>query len=190
MQQPKIYLASQSPRRKELLKTCGLPFSIIPTYIRETICHRPSPENQAITLALKKARSAANQIKNGLIIAADTLVVLNNRPIGKPVDFAQAKKILSRLNNSRHYVITAIAVLEIPSHRQIVDLEKTTVTTRKLSRKQLHQLAGLHLDKAGAYAVQQKNDRFVKKIRGDYYNVVGLPLTRLKIMLKTFGVRL
>ncbi|MFH1777256.1 MAG: Maf family protein [Candidatus Omnitrophota bacterium] len=182
----KIYLASQSPRRKSILKKLGFKLTVIPAHIKEAFIPGIPAQTQAIKLALKKANAVSHKVKNGLIIAADTIVMLNNKIIGKPRNVSHAKKILRTLNDSCHYVITAIAVIEMPQQKQIVDFEKTTVYTRRLPLKKLDQFAKIHLDKAGGYAIQE-NDIFIKKICGDFSNVVGLPEKRLQKILKHFN---
>ena len=186
----KIILASESERRIRLLKKAGLKFSVIPSRIDET-CFRSFPcEQRAILLALKKASTIARGLKRGVIIGADTMVVHNGRIFGKPENFTHAKKILHTLSDSTHYVYTAIALIDVLSKRIIVDLEKTKVVTRKIPSSLIEKLAGKNLDKAGAYAVQQDADLIVKKIEGDYYNVVGLPLKKLGEALRHFPVNL
>jgi len=187
----KIILASGSPRRKEILKNAGFKFSVVVPDVSEKIsgCLRPSAVVK--TLALKKAEYVKNNIsgcmpvKNGLIIVgADTIVVLKGRIIGKPRDVPHAKKILKNLSGSRHYVYTGVAVIDAFNKNTLVDYEKTAVIFKKLSDEDIEKAHRGHLDKAGAYSIQEENDMFVKRIDGDYLNVVGFPLEKFKKMLK------
>jgi len=185
----KIILASASPRRKQLLKKIGLKFKAIPSKIKESINPRLPIEAQIIRLALAKAENVAKRLNSGLIIAADTVVCLDNKIFGKPKNFKQAKHILSTLNNTTHRVLTAIAVIDVKTKNRAVDIDKTIISTRKLTPKQIENFALKNQDKAGAYAVQENTDVWVKKIRGDFYNIVGLPLGKIKSVLAAFGVK-
>jgi len=184
----KIILASSSLRRKKFLKKNGLKFIIFPSRIKESIRRSPSIERHVIALALSKAENVAKKFSNGLVIAADTVVVYKNKIFGKPVDFKHAKRTLSTLSGTKHYVYTAIAVLDIKSRNKIADIDKTTIYARKLSPGAIEELAKKNHDKAGAYAVQENSDLLVEKIEGNFDNVVGLPLEKLKKALENFGL--
>lgn len=190
-----LILASRSPRRKKILQQLArlwpITFKVIPSDISEEL---PSPARLAPaalvkTLALKKAAATAAKIKQGIVLGADTIVFLNNKIIGKPKDAQEAVKILRQLSGSKHWVYTGLALIEKPSGRKLVGFEKTRVSMRKFSRDEIKRLAGKHLDKAGAYAIQEGEDAFVEKIEGDYYNVVGLPVKKLAQMLSKLCVR-
>ena len=181
-----VILASQSPRRKILLKKLGISFKVIPSKQKEPRKVFISCEHHAIILALTKATAVAENLSSGLVIGADTIVVYKNKIYGKPQNKADAKRILSTLSNTTHYVYTALALIDAKTGKTIVDIEKTKVISRKLTSSQIEALADKNHDKAGAYAVQEKSDILVKKLIGDYYNVVGLPLEKLKILLKLF----
>ncbi|MDD5688175.1 MAG: Maf family protein [Elusimicrobia bacterium] len=176
----KFILASSSPRRKEILSDAGYKFKIAHPKISEDISFK-NPVKIVKGLALKKAKAV--NLK-GIIIGADTIVVLKGEIIGKPRDKEEAKEILTKLSNSKHYVYTGVAILDTNIKRQIVDYEKTEVQFKKLSKEDIEFACSKHLDKAGAYSVQEKNDFFVKSIKGDYLNVVGFPLKKFKDMLK------
>ncbi|MFH2137610.1 MAG: Maf family protein [Candidatus Omnitrophota bacterium] len=182
----KIILASQSPRRKELFKKLGFRFSVINSKINESQKVYISPEHHAIVLAVSKAKAVARNAANSLVIGADTIVVYNNKIFGKPKNTADAKHILSTLSDTKHYVCTALAVIDTQTGKTIVDIEKSIISTRKLTAKQIDKLSLKNHDKAGAYAVQESEDLLVKKIDGDFYNVVGLPLNKLKKILNNF----
>lgn len=184
----KFVLASQSPRRKKILSTLGLKFVSVnhrykePKKIRIISC----PKKFVQHLAIKKAESVKKMFKEKIIISADTIVVLNNEIIGKPNNVKHAQKILTKLSSTKHKVYTAICILYPKKNIKVCDSEVSTVYTRKLSDEEIIKISTKHLDKAGAYAVQEKNDAFVKKIVGDYYNVVGFPVELfLKLLSKT-----
>ncbi|MCS7227868.1 MAG: Maf family nucleotide pyrophosphatase, partial [Endomicrobia bacterium] len=168
----------------EILSMLGFNFKVVSHRFKEPkIRNHPSPEKFVEQVAIKKAKSIAKKWKNKVIISADTVVVLNNEIIGKPEDEADAVKILTKLAGTRHKVYTGVC-LYYPAKKILVSsVESSVVYTRKLTFNQIKKLASKHLDKAGAYAVQQKNDKFVKKIVGDYYNVVGFPI---KLFLKLY----
>jgi len=185
----KIILASASPRRIELLKRWGMKFEVSPSRADESTDLK-KPSAIVKTLALRKASSVAAGRKEGLVIGADTIVVLNGEIIGKPRNKKDSLRILSGLNGSYHRVYSGMAVIDAATGRTVVDYEVSRVKTRKFSPAELESLAGKHMDKAGAYAVQEKDDAFVESIEGDYFNVVGLPYFGLKKLLKKFHVKL
>lgn len=189
----KIILASSSPRRKHLLKTLfvnfGLKFDIIPANIAEYL-----PENIknygkfAANLADLKALEVAKKV-NGLIISADTIVVIENRVLGKPSSKKQAFEMLSLLSGNTHFVFTGVVIFDSESNKKLKIFEKTAVTFRKLSSKEIkfYIKTGAPMDKAGAYGIQDDlGSTFVEKINGDYYNVVGLPIFKLYMGLSKF----
>lgn len=186
----KIILASASPRRKELLEKAGLNISVQPSNIREGRNTCLSVEHYCITLALSKAENVASLQGNAIVIAADTIVVHNNRIYGKPKNRREARVMLSALSGTKHFVFTAIAVIDTKENIRIVDIEKTTVFARKLSSRQINTFSRKNHDKAGAYAVQEKSDMLVKKIEGDFYNVVGLPIDKLGRILMEFNIKM
>jgi len=183
-----VILASRSPRRRQLLAKAGLRVRVIPSTVRESKISAPSAEHHAVALALAKAENVAKKLRSGLVIGADTLVVLGKKALGKPRNTKDAVRILSLLNNTRHYVCTAIAVIDAKTKKRIVDIDKTAIVTRKISSALIQKLARKNQDKAGAYAVQENADVLVKKIEGDFYTVVGLPLKKLKIILEIFSI--
>ena len=185
----KFVLASESPRRKKLLSSIGIKFVSTKHCYKEpkkirTVSH---PAKFVQHLALKKAQSVQKKFKDYIIISADTIVVLRKEFIGKPNNVSHAKQILSQLSGTKHKVYTAICLLYPKKNLKFCDYDVSTVYTRKLSKQEIEIFSKKHLDKAGAYAVQEKNDAFVKKIVGDYYNVVGFPIHLfLKLLLKMF----
>lgn len=183
----KIILASASERRIQLLKKWGLKFKIYPSNIKEISNHK-RPSAIVKDLALQKAENVRNQFKNSVIISADTIVVLDGKIIGKPKNCEHSDEILKNLNGSIHKVYTGVAVLS--PEKSVVFYDAAKVKMKKLSEEKLKTLAGKHMDKAGAYAVQDKNDNFVEKICGDYFTVVGLPYVKLRKELKKFSINI
>ncbi len=184
---PVVILASASPRRSGLLKDWGLKFKVIPSRVGEETKQK-SPRAIVKELALRKALSVAGQAKSGIVIGADTIVVYGGEIIGKPTDEKHAEKILSKLNGTYHRVYSGVAVVDAATDRKAVDYEVSRVKMRRIPGSEVARLSKKHLDKAGAYAIQEKSDAFVEKIEGDYYNVVGLPYGKLKKALSRFGV--
>ncbi len=186
----KIVLASASVRRKELLEKAGLNIYIQPSNIKEGRNTCPTAEHYCINLALAKAENVASKQGNAIVLAADTIVVYKNKIFGKPKNIRDAKRILSTLSGTKHFVYTAIAVIDTKENKRTVDIEKSTIFARKLSPIQIDILARKNLDKAGAYAVQEKSDMLVRKIEGDFYNVVGLPIRKLRRILMEFNIKM
>jgi len=187
----KIILASCSPRRKQLLEQAGLKILVVPSNIKEKpIQPEQDPTAYTLGLALAKAENVAKRFKKSIIIGADTIVVSNNKVFGKPRNQNHARKTLSSLSGQIQYIYTAIAIINPQTNQRIIDIEKTTILTRKLSESQIKKLSASNHDKAGAYAVQKDSDILVKEMKGDYYNVVGMPVKRLAKILKTFSIKL
>lgn len=187
---PTIYLASSSPRRRELLDQIGLPYTIITVDVDESLSPGLSAAEQVIALSRRKAGAAASMRSEGIVIAADTVVVKDDRVLGKPADAAEALAMLEQLQGDVHEVFTGITLQELPGHRVVSDYERTEVEMRHVSREELERYVATKepLDKAGAYGVQGFAAVFVAGIRGCYFNVVGLPLFKLTEMLKKFDV--
>lgn len=186
-----IVLASASPRRKELLKQfIGDNFLVRASSYGEF--HHPGlrPEELLLRHSVEKARDVAKYFDSGLIISADTSVLLNGELLGKPQSPEKAEKMLEMLSGQKFSVITGLTVLDLDSGKEISELESTFVWMDKISKEQIsaYVRTGEPLDKAGAFAVQGKGAAFVEKIEGDFFNVVGLPLFRLGKILQKFGV--
>ncbi len=184
-------LASASPRRRQLLQEMGLQFKIIPSSITEKVDPVLCPSQLVKELAWQKAADVARKFpgKKYLVIGADTIVVRRGEILGKPRDASHARQILNKLSGSIHFVYTGVAVIDTSTGKKIVSYEKTRVKMKKLSPEEIIYHSGRHLDKAGAYAVQEEKDAFIEKIDGCYYNVVGLPLNLLKRMLKQLAAK-
>ena len=182
---PNIVLASQSPRRADLLKQIGLTFKVCPSEIEEPKITHISPAIAVQELALTKARTVAAKFNVGLVIGADTVVVIDGQPIGKPESDAHAIEILTQLSGNRHEVITGVALIDIKRNNEVVWAEKTAVYFRELRQSEIlaYIRSGESSDKAGAYGIQGKAGAFVERIEGCYFNVVGLPLASLTVQL-------
>ena len=185
-----IVLASQSPRRSQLLRQMGLEeFLVRPAPGEERMDPRLPPARLVEELSRQKAdQAAALGAGDEVIIAADTVVALGDRVLGKPRDGAQAREMLRALSGRTHTVYTGVTVRR--GERSLTGHEATLVTFRPLSEIEIEAYAasGEPMDKAGAYGIQGRGGIFVEGIRGDYFNVVGLPLCRLAGMLRQLGV--
>lgn len=182
----KYVLASKSERRSKLLKQIGLRFIVYPSKIKENEDNYFPPLKIIRHNSEAKAREVAKKFNNEIIIAADTVVVLGNLILHKPSSLRQAKDYLQLLSGRTHIVYTGIYLVDTLSGRELFDYVKTTVKFRKLDSSEINYYVENFkpLDKAGAYGIQDDfGCLFIEEIRGDYYNVVGLPLTRLYGML-------
>jgi septum formation protein len=185
----KIILASASPRRKQLLEQIGLVFDVIPSDVDEDNVVHHDPLKNIEALALSKAQDIAKKVHEGIIIAADTQILINGEAIGKPVDRADALNMLSMMIGKTHKVITGVAILDAQTGQKEIWVETTLVTFCKLSLDEIN----IYLDsseyegKAGAYGIQGRAAVFVEKIEGCYFNVVGLPLSKLMQKLRGFS---
>lgn len=187
-----IILASKSPRRKELLKQIGLRFKIMPSELEEGIGNIKNPEEVVKSLSLMKARHISTKVsKDDLIIAADTIVVYKGNILGKPVNRKDAFNMLKSLSNDIHSVFTGLTVLK---HKKYInESEKTEVKFTELTDDEIWNYIDTQepMDKAGAYGIQGLGSVFVEKINGDYFNVVGLPICRLKrILYDEFNIKI
>jgi len=187
-----LILASNSPRRRELLAQIGLTFTIAPADVDERIRSGEAPEDYAERLALEKARTAARQAGEGIIIAADTIVVVGGTILGKPGDAEDARRMLKELSGREHAVVTGLAVMDAATQRSSVRTSITKVWFRDLSEREIsaYVATGEPLDKAGAYGIQERGALLVERIEGCYSNVVGLPLSLLGEMLREFDMAL
>ncbi len=185
-----IILASQSPRRKELLGRMGIrDFETISPNVDESVFHGLPPEELVRRLSAEKAAAVAGRAgEDAIVIAADTVVALEGAVLGKPADELDAFKMLSALSGVRHQVYTGVTVCR-GGEKQTAH-EVTDVTFRELSEEEIeHYIAtGEPMDKAGAYGIQGYGALLIQGISGDYYNVMGLPVCRLSGMLARFGV--
>jgi septum formation protein len=180
----KVVLASQSPRRVELLKEIFTQFEVAPSSIEEVLDIGLRPEENAKILARAKAESIAPSFPGCWIIGADTLVTLDNEIFGKPEDEEDAKRILKRLSGREHLVITGICV--VGPEKSIAKPITSKVKIKSLTYQEIEDYiaTGEPMDKAGAYAIQGKGSFMVRSFSGSKNNIIGLPLDELKILLK------
>lgn len=192
-----LILASESPRRRHLLTEAGFQFTVHPPKISENLENNLTIDDQIIDLARRKARAAASELnkdskfKNrpALILAADTMVIHNKTPLGKPRDPDDALSILRRLSGSEHFVKTALAIINNLSQIEITHLEQTKVVFRNLTDPEIRSYiaTGEPLDKAGAYGIQGLGGDFVVRYEGLLSNVIGLPIERVIELLGKQG---
>jgi len=190
-----IILASKSPRRKSLLRQLGLKFVVVPSKIEEKLNPRLKPRGQAEALSREKCEAVLEKYKNRrdedkIVLAADTLVAIDEEVLGKPSDGREAKRMLRKLSGRFHSVITGFTIGDIKTGRMVTKSVETIVYFRKLSEREIKSYAEREKlsDKAGAYAIQGVGAILIEKIEGDYFNVVGLPLNVLAGELRRFGV--
>ena len=177
---PKLVLASASPRRAEILRTVGWPFVTRPVEIDESRRTNEDAAGYVRRLALEKAE-AVTQFENAIIVGADTTVVADDHVLEKPADANDAARMLRLLSDRWHQVLTGVAVVRSGALETQVDHETTEVKFSAMSDEEIewYVSTGEPMDKAGAYAIQGLGSRFIKEIRGDYFNVVGLPVRLL-----------
>ncbi len=187
-----LILASNSPRRNDLLRQIGCSFTTDPANIDEGVRAGEAPEDYAVRLALDKAREVAGRRKAGIIIAADTIVVVDDAVLGKPTDASDATRMLGMLSGRTHRVITGLAVMDAKTGKAASRFSVTNVRFRELSPDEIAVYVGTGepMDKAGAYGIQEKGALLVEKIEGCYTNVVGLPIALLGTMLRAFKVKI
>ncbi len=186
-----IYLASTSPRRKEILKKAGISFRILKPAYEEDNGLKGLPSQIVKIHARKKAESCVRQIKDGIILGADTIVYLRGAIIGKPKNMKEACLILGRLQGRRHAVYTGGALLQVKAGRIVrktIFFEKSRVKIKKLSAADIrHYFKKVNpLDKAGAYAVQSPHGGIIEAVQGSFSNVIGLPIEAVSRHLNRF----
>jgi septum formation protein len=187
----KLVLASASPRRKALLGKLTKNFLVRPSRVDEKKIKAGSPEAFALKAALAKAEEVALRSRRSLVIGADTIVVLGKKILGKPKGKAGAVKMLKGLVGRTHRVITGLAVVDSESFQKITGLETTKVKMKRVPNKEIlaYVSSGRPLDKAGAYGIQEIEELFIERVEGDYENVVGLPLLKLRELLAHFDLK-
>ena len=183
----KIVLASASPRRSELLSEYGLSFTVSPAEVDESVVPGMPPREFARMLAVRKASAVASRMDNGeLVIAADTVVALDNQILGKPQDEAEARRMLGELSGRRHEVLTGVCILDTAINQMVVSVERTEVEFRDLAAAEIEEYiaSGECMDKAGSYAIQGRAGLFVTATLGSTSNVIGMPMELFRRMLK------
>ncbi len=183
----KLILASGSPRRKELLEQIGLSVTVVVSHADETIPLELSPAEAVSHLASVKAAAVARDYPADFVIGADTVVALGEQILGKPSDQQEAKSMLQRLSGRTHAVYTGVAIRR--GEKEHTFVEKTNVTFWELLEEEIDRYvdSGEPFDKAGAYGIQGAGAVFVKHLEGDYFSVVGLPVSSLYRHLKQLG---
>jgi septum formation protein len=189
-----LILASSSPRRAELLRDAGIGFDVCAPQVDEARHPNEGAEKIVARLAEAKARAAAESAGEGkpaIIVGADTAVELDGEFFGKPRDAADAREMLSYLSGRTHFVLTGIFVLRLPDGATRSAVERTAVTFAPLDPSEIeaYVTSGEPFDKAGGYAIQGRAGRYIPRIEGCYFNVVGLPLARLHALLSDLGWR-
>ncbi len=182
-----VYLASSSPQRRRLLRSCGVRFRVVRIRYRERLRPGLSPAQNAMRLALGKAR-AARGLK-GLIIGADTLVVLGSEIIGKPSDERHARAMLRSFSGRPQWIYTGVALRNTVNGNTIVFADRSKVTFKKMSDRQIEAYlkTGEYRGKAGAFGLQGKGAHLIASVSGSKSNVIGLPLEKLKPKLRLMG---
>jgi septum formation protein len=186
----KLILASASPRRAEILRAAGLPFTVLSSAVDETPYPNESPQEHVQRLAEAKAELvAARAVGPAIVIAADTVVTLEGKILGKPRSSEDARKMLEQLSGRTHSVLTGVMLIRLPDAERRSFVESTLVHFAQLTEEDiLHYLATDEpYDKAGAYAIQGRAGRHIPRIEGCYYNVVGLPLAHVSRALAELG---
>jgi septum formation protein len=191
----KLVLASSSPRRAEILRNAGIPFEIRAAQIDETALPGETAREMVARLAETKARAAAAQLGAGsrecIVLGADTTVELDGEILGKPRDSADAREMLVKLSGRTHHVLTGIFLLRMPEGKARAAVETSAVTFAPIDKTQIEKYVatGEPLGKAGSYAIQGIAGRYISRIEGCYFNVVGLPLARFFVLLGELGWR-
>ena len=185
-----LYLASTSPRRKELLQQIGVKFKILALSVDESVCSGESAETYVERVALKKARAVKKilSMDNCIVLAADTAVVIEGKILGKPLDKDHALAMLQSLSGKTHKVITSLALIGDNETCSRTCITEVSFKTLKETECELYWHTGEPRDKAGAYGIQGKGAVFVESITGSYSNVVGLPLKETAELLSYFNV--
>ena len=189
----RLILASSSPRRRELLRNAGFEFEVVPSEADETYHSGQSSVANAERIAQQKAEAVARRLEladDAVVLAADTIVVVGGEVLGKPRSPEEARAMLEKLSGRAHDVISGVAVVNSGGNRSVVAHETTRVYFRTLSAEEIAACVatGEPLDKAGAYAIQGRASRFVTRIEGCYFNVMGLPVALVDSLLKEWEV--
>lgn len=188
-----IILASGSPRRREILSNTSAKFSVITSDVDEKIFDYEEPTQLVLRLAFEKCMDVAVNNTENVVIGADTIVVLDNEILGKPKNEDEAFKMLKKLSNREHQVITGMSIVNLEKNKKIVDYAISNVKFKNLTDQDIADYISTKecLDKAGAYGIQGYGALLVEEIRGDYFNIVGLPISKLSDILKeNFGINL
>jgi septum formation protein len=186
----KLILASSSPRRAEILRNAGIPFTVLSSAVDETPIPGESPHDLVLRLAQAKAELvAARAVAPAIVLAADTIVTLEGRILGKPRSTDDARHMLEQLSGRTHAVVTGVALIRLPDAERRAFVESTLVHFSQISDEEIlrYLATGEPFDKAGSYAIQGRAGRYIPRIEGCYFNVVGLPLARVTQALAELG---
>jgi septum formation protein len=185
----RVILASQSPRRRELLRRICSEFEVIPSAIEEVLEAGPTSA-AVVSLALRKASAVAESVRGGVVVAADTVVVIDDMVLGKPAGADEARAMLVRLRGRQHEVLTGVGLVDAESGRAVATAVVSRVLMAAYSGATIEEYVatGSPLDKAGAYAIQDLQGALVDAVVGSYTNVVGLPVEATRRLLAGFGV--
>jgi septum formation protein len=190
---PKLILASESPRRRELLKKAGYNFDVVPSKVSEIPNKNLNARDQILDISQRKARAAFAQLSTLkteplVVLAADTEVIFENSPLGKPQSPEDAYRILRLLSGLPHQVITGVTVIDSRSGKEVSQSETTSVYFRQLSDAEIWEYihTGEPMDKAGAYGIQGGGGKFVERYEGPFDNIVGLPMDLVRKMLEPY----
>lgn len=192
---PELVLASGSPRRQELLRLLNHDFRVVISDFDESLVAKWPPEMHVVEAASGKAGAVASGIQDGIVVGADTVVVIDDSILGKPADSADARRMLQLLSGRSHYVYSGVCVIQKKNGfetRRLADWVRTEVRFGRLTDEIIdaYIATGEPLDKAGAYGIQERGSVLVEAVVGDYFNVVGLPVYRLSRMLIELGLPL
>lgn len=181
LQREKLVLASRSPRRAEILQAVGWPFEALTAGVDETLLAGEDALSYVQRLAKTKAEAVGTRVKEGLVLGADTTVVVDGQILGQPGDRETARRMLRLLSGKWHEVITGVALVRAETNRSIVDHVITKVRFSTMSEAEIEWYAESDepLDKAGAYAIQGLASLFVEEVDGEYFNIVGLPIRKV-----------
>ncbi|MGH9359854.1 MAG: Maf family protein [Terriglobia bacterium] len=187
-----LILASASPRRRELLRNAGVEFESLPAHIDESRLDGETAEEYVRRLAREKASVVAQICLPGrLVLAADTTVELNGEILGKPQDVEDARRMLRLLSGATHRVLTGVCIICAPAHLHALEVVTTAVTFCRLDEDEIQAYVstGEPFDKAGGYGIQGLASKFVTRVEGCFFNVVGLPVARVYALLKSLSDR-
>jgi septum formation protein len=185
-----LILASSSPRRRDLLSSLGLQFQVVPAELLEIPSPHEAAKDFAVRVAEKKALAVGTRYPHAWVIGADTIVVVDEEILGKPLTSADAKRMLQQLANREHKVLTGYVLLKMAEGKKLKGVEETLVKINALEEQEIEWYinTGEPLDKAGGYAIQGKGAFMVEWIKGSYTNVVGLPLCQLVRLFQEAGI--
>lgn len=182
----RIILASKSPRRKQLMDSLNIPYEIVAADIDEKIDYGNDLENEIEKLSFLKALKVFNDNKDAIVIGADTIVVINNEVLGKPKNKDDAKRMLKLLQNNKHYVITGVTILSNDKSESFSNVSEVYFAPLDDLEIEDYLNSNESMDKAGAYAIQGIGSKFIKKINGDYYSIMGFPISEVYTRLKNY----